>query len=119
MMRMVKYFVASALLLASATSGAESTDGKNRKILVQNVGSVTINELYASPVTATTWEEDLFGTHTLPPNQSISANIDNGTNECNFDLKAVRANGSEVIERGVNVCAKSKWAIGDSSDSLS
>ncbi|MDB5578827.1 MAG: hypothetical protein JWR80_4003 [Bradyrhizobium sp.] len=119
MMRMVKYAVAGALLLASTASGAESTDGKNRKILVQNISSQAIRELYASPVTAKTWEEDLLGQRTLGPNQSISANIDNGTNECNYDLKAVRANGSEVTERGVNVCAKSKWAIGDTGDSLS
>jgi len=119
MMRMVKYAIAGALLLASTASGAESTDGKNRKILVQNIGSQAIRALFASPVTATTWEEDLLGTRTLGPNQSVSANIDNGTNECNYDLKAVRTDGSEVTERGVNVCAKSKWAIGDTGDSLS
>jgi len=119
MMRMVKYAVAGALLLAATTSGAESTDGKNRKILVQNISSQSIRELYASPVTAKTWEEDLLGTRTLAPSQSISANIDNGTNECNYDLKAVRANGSEAIERDINVCVKSKWAIGDTGDSIS
>ena len=119
MMRMIKYAAAGALLLVSATSGAQSTDGKNRKILVQNISSQAIRELYASPVTSTTWEEDLLGQRTLGPNQSISANIDNGTNECNYDLKAVRANGSEAVERGVNVCARSKWAIGDTGDSIS
>jgi len=119
MMRMIKYAVTSALLLVSTTSGAQSSDGKNRKITVQNIGSQAIRELYASPVTATTWEEDLLGTRTLGPNQSIVANIDNGTPECNYDLKAVRADNSEAVERGVNVCAKSKWAIGDSGDSLS
>jgi len=119
MTRMLKYAVASALLLVATASGANSTDGKNRKILVQNISSQTIRELYASPITSKTWEEDLLGSRTLGPNQSISANIDNGTNQCEYDLKAVRANGSEAIERDVNVCAKSKWAIGDTGDSLS
>jgi hypothetical protein len=119
MTRIVKYAVASALLLVATASGASSTDGKNRKILVQNISSQTIRELYASPITAKTWEEDLLGSRTLGPNESISANIDNGTNQCEYDLKAVRANGSAAIERDVNVCARSKWAIGDTGDSLS
>jgi hypothetical protein len=119
MTRMFKFAVASALLLVSTASGAESTDGKNRKIKVENLGNSTIRELYASPVTAKTWEEDLLGTRTLTSNQSIVANIDNGTNECNYDLKAVRANGTEAVRRGVNVCASSRWEIGDAGDSIS
>lgn len=119
MARMFGFAVASALLLLSTTADAQSSDGKNRKIKVENLGSQAIRELYASPITSKTWEEDLLGTRTLGPNQSISANIDNGTNECHYDLKAVRANGSEVVRRDVNVCASSRWEIGDAGDSIS
>ena len=109
--------VAAALISVAGTAAA-APDGKNRKVTVQNVSSQTVRELYASPITATTWEEDLLGQRTLTAGQSISANIDNGTTECYYDLKAVLANGKTVEQRKVNVCAASKWVIGDSGNSI-
>jgi hypothetical protein len=109
---------AAALALLAGTASAASTDGKNRKVMVQNVSSQTVNNLYASPVTAKTWEEDLLGQRTLTAGQSIQANIDNGTNECMYDLKVVMANGKTFEHRQVNVCAASKWVIGDSGESV-
>ena len=86
---------------------------------VQNISSQSIYNLYASPVTSTTWEEDLLGKDgTIPSGTSKVANIDNGTTECNYDLKVVMANGREHIQRGVNVCAVSKWVIGDAGASM-
>ena len=110
--------VAAALASLTGTALAASTDGKNRKVLVQNISSQQVNNLYASPVTAKTWEEDLLGQRTLAAGQSISANIDNGTNECMFDLKVVMASGKTFEHRAVNVCAASKWVIGDSGESV-
>ena len=108
--------VAAALLIPSLASA--SNDGKNRKVVIENISSQTLRELYASPVTSKTWEEDLLGQRTLAAGSSINATIDNGTNECNYDLKAVMANGREHIKRGVNVCAVSKWVVGDSATSI-
>ena len=109
--------LAMAAMLVPASASA-APDGKNRKVTVENISSVTVRELYASPITATTWEEDLLGQKTLNSGQSISANIDNGTTECYYDLKAVMANGKAWERRKVNVCAASKWVIGDSGESL-
>lgn len=109
---------AAAALISLSGAASAAPDGKNRKVTVQNVSSQTVRELYASPITATTWEEDLLGQRTLTAGQSISANIDNGTTECYYDLKAVLANGKAVEQRKVNVCAASKWVIGDSGHSI-
>src|SRR4051812_8570202 len=109
---------AAAVALLMVSNPAVAADGKNRKVLVENISTQTLRELYASPVTAKTWEEDLLGQRTLTPGQSISANIDNGTTECNYDLKAVLANGKAVEQRRINVCAASKWVIGDSGNSV-
>lgn len=108
--------VAAAIVVSSNANAAP--DGKNRKVTVENLSSQTVRELYASPITATIWEEDLLGQRTLAAGQSISANIDNGTNECYYDLKAVLANGKAVEQRKINVCAASKWVIGDSGNSV-
>jgi hypothetical protein len=112
-------FALAAAALGVAGSASAAPDGKNRKVLVENISSHTVRELYASPITATTWEEDLLGQRTLSAGESINANVDNGTDECYYDLKAVLDNGKEVEQRKVNVCAVSKWTIGDSGDSVS
>src|SRR3954454_5984548 len=109
---------AAALALSLAGPAGAAPDGKNRKVTVVNVSSQTVRELYASPITATTWEEDLLGQRTLNAGQTIDANIDNGTNECYYDLKAVLANGKALEQRKINVCAVSKWVIGDSGNSI-
>ena len=112
---------AAAAALASVSTGADAAnDGKNRVVTVENISNQALNYLYASPITSKTWEEDLLGPdRVLSRGQSIEANIDNGTNECQYDLKAVMADGREVIRRNINVCAVSKWTIGDSGDSIS
>lgn len=110
--------VAAAILLSAPGSGNAAPDGKNRKVTIQNISGQTIRELYASPITAKTWEEDLLGSKTLSAGQSLSANIDNGTTECYYDLKAVLANGKIFEQRKINVCAAQKWVIGDTGNSM-
>lgn len=107
---------AAMISLSSAADAAK--DGKNRRVVVQNVSSQSIYNLFASPITSTTWEEDLLGDGTIPSGQSKQANIDNGTTQCYYDLKVVMANGREHIQRRVNVCAVSKWVIGDAGASM-
>jgi len=117
MHKIIAIALASAALAATAPASA-ADDGKNRKVTVENLSSQTLRELYAAPTSSKTWEEDLLGTKTLSAGQSISANIDNGTNECMYDLKAVMTDGKAWEHRNVNVCAASKWTIGDSGESL-
>jgi hypothetical protein len=111
--------LATAAALASVSTVADaSTDGKNRVVVVENFANQTLNYLYASPISSKTWEEVLLGDRVLARGESIDANIDNGTNECQYDLRAVMADGREVIRRNINVCAVSKWTIGDTGDSI-
>jgi hypothetical protein len=111
-------FAAAAALASLSTVADASSDGKNRVVVVENISNQSLNYLYASPISSKTWEEDLLGERTLSRGQSIEANIDNGSNECQYDLRAVMADGREVIRRNINVCAVSKWTIGDSGDSI-
>ena len=112
---MTKIFTlaAAAVLLAASGAASAAPDGKNRKILIENNSSLSVRELYASPITATGWEEDLLGLKTLPVGESIKANVDNGTDECYYDLKAVFDGGKAYEKRKVNVCAVSTWTLGD------
>jgi len=103
----------------AGTTTSGSTDGQDRHVTIANNSSQTVMQFYASPVTSENWEEDMLGANVLSSGTSINANIDNGTNECNYDLKAVMADGQEHIQNGVNVCAVSQWNITDSGNSTS
>jgi len=100
-------------------AASASTDGMDRHVMVYNNSSQTLMQLYASPVTSDNWEEDMLGSQVLASGANINANIDNGTNECNYDLKAVMADGKEHIHNAVNVCAVSSWTISDAGESTS
>ena len=118
---MTRFRSASIALLVAATFSSAAyaaPDGKNRKITVVNLSAHSVRELYASPITAKTWEEDLLGQRTLAAGASIAANVDNGTDQCYYDLKAVLAGGKEIVQRKVNVCAVTKWTLGDSGDTI-
>ena len=118
MNRAFAVLTAAAVAISVPATSWAATDGKNRRVTVDNVASQSIYYLYASPVTATTWEEDLLGSGTIPAGTTKVANIDNGTNECYYDLKVVMADGKEYIQRRVNVCAVSRWVIGESGNSI-
>jgi hypothetical protein len=118
MRKAVALIAAVAALASVSTSAWAANDGKNRKVVVQNLSSQAIYNLYASPITSTNWEEDLLGQGTIPSGGNKTANIDNGTTECYYDLKVVMANGKAYEHRKVNVCAANKWVIGDSGESL-
>src|SRR5688572_19956059 len=111
-------FAATAVAISIPSASWAATDGKNRRVTVDNVANQSIYYLYASPATSTTWEEDLLGSGTIPSGSSKVANIDNGTNECVYDLKVVMADGREHIQRRVNVCTVSRWVIGESGNSV-
>jgi len=111
--------LAAASVAIGLTSAAwAATDGKNRRVTVENLSSQSIYYLYASPQTSGDWEEDLLGSGTIPAGTSRVANVDNGTNECIYDLKVRMADGKEYIQWKVNVCAVSTWTVGDSGNSI-
>lgn len=118
MKRIVTVLAAMALALGAATSAFAADDGKNRRIVIENLSTTTINYLYASPVTSDDWEEDLLGDEVISSGASRGAVIDNGTNECNYDMKIVMSDGKEFIHRGVDVCSISWWIIGEVGDTM-
>ena len=116
---MLKKLVLAAVMTATLSTPAfASNDGRDRRVNVVNASSQVLRELYASPVTSSSWEEDMLGANVLRRGQNIVANIDNGTNTCQYDLKVVMANGREHVRRNVNVCVVSQWTITDRGNSL-
>lgn len=86
-------------------------DGQDRRVVVINNTGTTVSYLYGSNVDRSTWEEDVLGTSVLAPGQSIRVDWDDHTCMCQFDFKAVTAEGREIIRRNVNVCTESEWRV--------
>ena len=118
MKRAIAFLAAAAVAVSVPMTAYAANDGKNRRITVENLSSQSIYYLYASPQTSSDWEEDLLGSGTIPSGSNKVANIDNGTNECIYDLKVKMADGKEYIQWKVNVCAVSTWTVGDSGNSI-
>jgi len=102
---------------AASSAAAPASNEQDRHVVVENLSGQTLRELYASPVTSENWEEDLLGESVLAAGESINADIDNGTDECIYDLRAVMADDREHIQRQVDVCTIRRWTIGDSGNS--
>ncbi len=118
MKRFATLLVTMALALGAASSVVAADDGKNRRVVIENLSTDAVNYLYASPVTSDDWEEDLLGDEVIASGASRGAVIDNGTNECNYDMKIVMSDGKEFIHRGVDVCSVSWWIIGEVGDTM-
>lgn len=81
---------------------------QDRRVNIVNRTGVTIQEFYASSVGQNSWQEDILGSSVLPSGRSVVINIDDGTGYCQYDLKAVFADGDEVVKYRVNVCEVSE-----------
>lgn len=90
--------------IAAAGAPAPCRDGKNRRVKMINDTRVAIHHLYGSNVGADDWQEDVLGEDVLGPGQTVTVNWDDGSCYCNFDFKAVFADGDTAIKRSINVC---------------
>lgn len=118
MKRVLAFAAATALVTASGAAGA-SADRKSRQLTVENASSLALHYLYASTISSSAWAEDLLGEEVIVAGQSLAIDLDTGTNECVYDLKAVMADGRNVSRYNVDICTVSKWTITDTGDSIS
>lgn len=109
--RTIALLALSGLTLAACDTGTTSGGGYNRNVLVVNASGYTVTQFYGSNSGAQTWEEDILGANTLPSGSSVNVNFDDGTGACIFDFKAVFADGSSVVENGIDVCSTSQVTI--------
>lgn len=105
---MKKLVLAALAAFALAAPASAQLGIQDRTVLVENRTSQTIQRLYASSVNRTDWGRDRLGSGVLPPNYAYNFDFADYGRECEYDIKAVFANGREVVER-INVCRVSVW----------
>ena len=109
--RLAVLALAGSAGLWAGQASAACSDGRDRNVTVVNQTVLTVRELYGSPATSPTWEEDVLGADVLPVGQSVRVDWDDDSCECVYDLKAVLSDGREVIARRFNVCTETSWRI--------
>lgn len=103
---MLKY---AGLLAVSAIIATAAHAQQDKNVKVVNGTAEAIVEFYASHKRATGWGRDLLGSDTIPARDDQTFNIDDGTANCLYDLKAVFGNKKEAETYSFNVCSRSEW----------
>ena len=95
-------FPVAVTLLAAA--GAPAAAQSNPSFNVANRASSVINELYASPASASNWGRNRLAGVAVPPGQRYAIRLPADGN-CIYDVRVVYANGQSDERRGVDTCA--------------
>jgi len=113
-------FAAAALAAAAASAPAfaHSSDGQDRRVLIENRSSQTILFVRGSPTTESSFGEDRIPDRTIGTGQSSVVDFDSGSRACMYDLRVTLADGSNVDRMNVNVCQVGRWTIGNRSNEL-
>jgi hypothetical protein len=96
---------AAAVTAASATAALAQTE----TLRFQNNSSYTVYRIYASPVTNSSWENDILGSNVLAPGRHLDATFRNVA-VCDYDVLIQFEDGVEMTDV-VNICQISQYNI--------
>jgi hypothetical protein len=98
--------VAAAFLVAPAY-------GQDLVFMLDNQSSGAVQEFYASPVGVDNWEEDILGTDILAAGEASRITIADARDVCEYDLKIVFDDATELEERNINLCDTGSYTVSD------
>lgn len=99
--------LASALVLATLAAPALAQDVQYELI---NSSGLTLMEFYTSPVDEGSWGDDILGANVLAPGEAGAVTIADGGAQCDYDLRFVFEDGSE-LEDSVNICDMASYTL--------
>lgn len=102
-----------AMLAGSTLASMGDAEARDRHVRVLNASNDVLVVLQASNVTRRTWEEDILGHNVLFPGQATLANLNDGSGQCLFDMRAIFRSGRQEIRRNVDICRVKRWTITD------
>ncbi len=112
MVTSVNTAVAAASLLGLLTGPAgPPAYGLERHVVVANDTRQPIVEIYLSTAGSGNWQQDVLGSEFLQPGGSVLVSIDDRNNRCRFDVKTVLDDGTNLVQRGVDVCRAEGYTI--------
>lgn len=103
--------VVGSILCAMQAATGPPASALDRRLELTNNTRMAIVEVYIALVGTGRWQQDLLGDDTVPSGSSIELNLNDGTEYCRFDFKAVFDDGTSLVRRDVNLCALQRYAI--------
>jgi hypothetical protein len=94
---------AALVVLLQGATGPPASGGE-RHLRLQNDTREPIVEIHVSDAGAGRWQGDLLGADFLSPGNSVLVEIDDGNGRCRVDVKMVLDDGTDIVDRGVDVC---------------
>lgn len=113
--RFARYAVTLLVLGVALTQPTlQASAQPDRHVTIINRASRHIFHVCISNVDSDVWGPDQLGLYqTIPPNYQWTINVDDGTDQCFYDFKAVLSDGRSAVSRNVNVCVASSWTVRD------
>lgn len=81
-----------------------SRDATDQNFVLRNNTGQTIMRVFVSPVSSSSWEEDVLGADVLPDRRTVRINFARAEDECNWDIKVDLEDGSSREQRNMNLC---------------
>jgi hypothetical protein len=105
--------VLAVFVLGGTTTKASATY-QDRHMRIMNRASSTVDHLYISNAAEEEWGPDQLGNDQfIAPDHYRDFNVDDGTDHCLYDFKAILHDSREVETHKVNVCKADTWTISD------
>jgi hypothetical protein len=101
-------FGAAAVLLSATASLASQWD---QHVDIINWSGMDVTAFYATNTGVDDWGHDRLTVANLHSGYQVTLNIEDGSDACSFDFRAVLANGEEVTAWNMDVCAITEWEI--------
>lgn len=97
--------------VAFSLAAAAPSQAEDRRVRIVNATSYTMVQFFASSIASKSWEEDILGVDVLYSGNSVMIDIDDGSNACLYDFKAVFDDGDEVLDEGIDVCTVGEYTF--------
>ena len=80
--------------------------------ILNNQSSASITEFYTSPTDVDNWEEDVLADDDILSGEMSEITIADGRDQCNYDLRIVFADGSEITDTA-DICEMPQYDVTD------
>ncbi|EIJ35073.1 hypothetical protein [Thiothrix nivea] len=100
-----------ALVTASLLLSQAAMAGDPVVFSLKNGAATPLYELYMSPPQIDDWEENVITVEVLQPNETITITVDDGREDCLYDIKAVFEDGDEVEHDSVHICDGESYVV--------
>jgi len=91
--------LSAALFVPAARAQTDAID-----FTLSNATERTLLSLYISLPSTNEWEEDIFGADVLEPGATFDISIDDGLEECVYDIRADFTDGESIQIGSVDFC---------------